>query len=63
MRDGDVRRYAGQWVAVKDRRVLFASVDEREVTEWLDAHPVDQVWIVRIRAANEPEVWNYATAS
>lgn len=55
--DEDVRRYAGQWVAVKDGRVVFGSSDPDEVWDWLNEHQVGEVQIVRIPGPNEPKVW------
>lgn len=59
--DQDVERYAGQWVAVKDGRVIFGSPNGAEVWDWLDEHDVEDVTIIRIRAKNEPTLWIFGS--
>lgn len=61
MPDEDVRRYAGQWVATKDGRALFGSLDPREVFDWLDEHEIDGVTVHRVPGKNDPRTWTYGS--
>lgn len=58
----DLERYAGQWVAVKDGKVIFGSQDGGAVWDWLDEHGVEDATIVRLRGKNEQKVWMFRSA-
>jgi hypothetical protein len=53
----DATRYAGQWVAVKDGKVIFASRDPQEVVRWVTAKRANPDLIFSVPAANDPTDW------
>lgn len=57
--DEDVERFRGQWVAVKDGRVIFGSPDGGAVWDWLDEQGIEEATIFRIRGKDEPTSWTY----
>lgn len=59
--DEDVERYAGQWVAIRNGRVIFGSPDGGAVWDWLDEHDIEEATVIRIRGKNEPKHWTYGS--
>lgn len=57
--DDDVKKYAGQWVAVKSGRVLFAAGDPRDVANWLKENRLAADLVYRLPAPGEPTNWVY----
>lgn len=55
--DADIDRYAGQWVAVKDDAVLFASEDPAVVFEWLRERDMKADLLFRLPAKDDPKIW------
>ncbi len=57
--EADVDRYGGQWVAVKDDAVLFASEDPAAVFEWLRECDMRADLLFRLPAKDDPKIWIY----
>ncbi|MBI3637692.1 MAG: hypothetical protein HY216_15985 [Candidatus Rokubacteria bacterium] len=55
----DAKKYAGQWVAVKDNRVLFASQDAAAVLDWVENNRRDDIDLVlKLRKEGAPKRWS-----
>ena len=53
----DTKKYAGQWVAVKDGRVVFASVRADDVVAWVRERRIDPDLVFALPAEGEPANW------
>ncbi len=49
----DRKRYAGQWVAVRDGHVLFAALTPEPVVEWLRSHDVKPDLVFRVPTGDQ----------
>lgn len=57
--DADMKKYAGQWVAVKSGRVLIGAANPQGVANWLQEHGVAADYVYRVPALGEPTNWTY----
>lgn len=55
LREADIKKYAGRWVAIKDGEVMHAAETPREVADWLRAHDVAADLVYRVPAEGEPK--------
>jgi hypothetical protein len=54
----DAKEYAGQWVAVKDNHVKFASPNADAVLDWVERHNSDDIDLVmKLRREGAPKRW------
>ena len=54
----DAKEYAGQWVAVKDNRVVFASPDAEAVVDWVESNRRGDIDLVlKLRKEGAPQRW------
>jgi hypothetical protein len=52
--DDDIKKYAGQWVAVKGGTVLVAADLPARIVDWIKAHNETADLIYKMPAENEP---------
>lgn len=57
--DHDTRKYAGQWVAVKDGKILFAAVDAQDVIAWVEKNGASPDLVFSIPTENEAASWYF----
>jgi len=54
----DAKEYAGQWVAIKNNRVVFASPKAEAVVDWVESNRRDDIDLVmRLRKEGAPKRW------
>jgi len=53
----DARRYAGQWVVIKDGRVLFGAPDADVVHDWLEKNHPDVDLVTKLPREDAPKRW------
>lgn len=57
--DADRKKYAGQWVAVKNGRVLVAGPNPQRVSDWLQEKHASADFVYRVPSLGEPTNWVY----
>lgn len=55
--DEDMRAFAGQWVAIKDGRVLKASESGAEVIAWVERTGERPDLVMELPSVDEPTDW------
>lgn len=55
----DISRYAGRWVAVKGRKVVFAADGQAELVRRAFASKIDELLLIRIPAKGESDIIVY----
>ena len=54
----DAKEYAGQWVAVKDHHVIFASPKAEVVLDWIESNRRNDIDLVmKLRKEGAPKRW------
>lgn len=53
----DARNYAGQWVAIKDNRVLFGSPDAKTVLAWVEKNHQNVDLVTKLAKEGAPRRW------
>jgi len=51
--EADTKKYAGQWVAVKDGEVLFAAPTPEPVVAWLREHEAEADLVFAVPTKNQ----------
>lgn len=55
----DARDYAGQWVAIKDNRVLFGAPDPEPVLAWVEKNHRDVDLVTKLPREGAPRRWAF----
>lgn len=55
----ETRKHAGQWVAVRDGKVVVSAFTPNEVADWLRKNDVSADIVYRVPAEGEPSVCFY----
>ena len=55
----DARDYAGQWVAIKDNRVLFGAPDAAPVLAWVEKNQRDVDLVTKLPREGAPQRWAF----
>jgi hypothetical protein len=56
--DEDAEKYSGQWVAIKDGKVLFGHHDAQSVVKWVTEHRAEPDLVFRVPAEDDPTDWS-----
>lgn len=53
----DAQKYAGQWVAIKDGRVVYGADDAKGVIDWVSRSKVEPDLVAALPAEGDPDTW------